>query len=130
VAPPRAGPARDSNDEAPCHDPAMAMGERMKLADGKPLAPRLMAAMAQQDCGQCGYNCADYANALFKRSEERLNLCAPGGKETQRIVKALAVELDAAVGEIKTAAVAKSDTPSATDSDAAPIGRSRERPTE
>ena len=129
-APAPAGPALASNDEAPWHDPAMAMGERMQLADGKPLAPRLMAAMAQQDCGQCGYNCADYANALFKRSEERLNLCAPGGKETQRMLKALAVELDAAVGEKKNAAVAKSDTASATDSDAAPTGRSRERPAE
>src|ERR1700722_10657641 len=129
-AAPSAGPPLANNDEAPWHDPGMVMDERMKLADGKALAPRLMAAMAQQDCGQCGYNCADYANALFKRSEERLNLCAPGGKETQRMLKSLAVELDGAVGEIKTAAVAKSDTPSATDSDAAPIGRSRERPTE
>ena len=25
----------------------------------------MMAAMAQQDCGQCGYNCEDYSNALF-----------------------------------------------------------------
>ena len=45
-------------------------------------AAKLMAAMAQQDCGQCGYNCADYANAIFLKKEERLNLCAPGGKET------------------------------------------------
>ncbi len=28
-----------------------------------------MAAMAQQDCGQCGYNCADYANAIFLKNE-------------------------------------------------------------
>jgi len=27
----------------------------------------MMAAMAQQDCGQCGYNCEDYSNALFLR---------------------------------------------------------------
>ena len=55
-----------------------------------------MAAMAQQDCGQCGYNCADYANALFQKKEERLNLCAPGGKETARMLKQLAAELGAA----------------------------------
>ena len=52
-----------------------------------------MAAMAQQDCGQCGYTCATYANALATRSEERLNLCAPGGKDTFRALKALAAEL-------------------------------------
>ncbi len=85
-----------SNDEAPWHDPAMLIDERMKLADARPLAPRLMAAMAQQDCGQCGYNCADYANALFEKKEERLNLCAPGGKETARMLKALAEEIGAA----------------------------------
>ena len=95
----RATPARDpilaNNDEAPWHDPAVPLADRMKLAEGKPLAPRLMAAMAQQDCGQCGYNCADYANALFTRDEERLNLCAPGGKQTQRMLKELVVELSA-----------------------------------
>lgn len=82
-----------SNEDAPWHDPAMPAGERTKLAEGRPLAPRLMAAMAQQDCGQCGYNCADYANAIFANTEERLNLCVPGGKETARLLKRLAEEL-------------------------------------
>ncbi|HEY0572354.1 MAG TPA: (Fe-S)-binding protein, partial [Enterovirga sp.] len=77
-----AGPPLADNDDAPWHDPGMPIDERMQLATEKPLAPRLMAAMAQQDCGQCGYNCADYANALFLKKEERLNLCVPGGKDT------------------------------------------------
>ena len=64
-----------------------------RYRSGRPLAPRLMSAMAQQDCGQCGYNCADYANALFLKKEERLTLCAPGGKETARMLKQLAGEL-------------------------------------
>jgi sulfite reductase (NADPH) flavoprotein alpha-component len=64
----------------------------MKLAAGRPLQRRLMAAMAQQDCGQCGYNCHDYSNALFLKTEERLNLCVPGGKETSRVLKALFAE--------------------------------------
>jgi sulfite reductase (NADPH) flavoprotein alpha-component len=98
------GPALASNDDAPWHDPAMALDERMKLAEAKPLAPRLMAAMAQQDCGQCGYNCADYANALFEKKEERLNLCAPGGKETARMLKQLAVEIGAAAPAAATPA--------------------------
>jgi sulfite reductase (NADPH) flavoprotein alpha-component len=66
----------------------------MKLAEGRPLRRRLMAAMAQQDCGQCGYNCHDYAEAIAARGEARLNLCAPGGKDTARMLKTLAAELD------------------------------------
>jgi sulfite reductase (NADPH) flavoprotein alpha-component len=50
--------------------------------------------MAQQDCGQCGYNCHDYSDAIAKRSEERLNLCVPGGKETARMLKTLYTEMD------------------------------------
>ena len=79
----------DADDGAPWHDPAMPLAERMKLAEGKPLPRRMMAAMAQQDCGQCGYNCKDYADALFAKTEERLNLCVPGGKETARMLKQL-----------------------------------------
>src|SRR6476659_1228576 len=48
-------PADDGDDgEAPWHDQTMAISERMKLAEGRPLRRRMMAAMAQQDCGQCG----------------------------------------------------------------------------
>jgi sulfite reductase (NADPH) flavoprotein alpha-component len=90
------GPVLASNDDAPWHDPAMAIGDRMALAEGRPIAPRLMAAMAQQDCGQCGYNCADYANAIALKSETRLNLCVPGGKDTARMVRALAEQIEAA----------------------------------
>ena len=66
----------------------------MKLAEGKPLPRRMMAAMAQQDCGQCGYNCKDYSEAIFVKKEERLNLCVPGGKETARMLKELYRELE------------------------------------
>ncbi len=111
-----------TNDDAPWHDPAMAIEDRMKLADAKPLAPRLMAAMAQQDCGQCGYNCADYANALFEKKEARLNLCAPGGKDTARALKALAVEIGAAAAP----ATAAPRTDMAADAGA--LGMSREQP--
>ena len=71
--------AADADDTAPWHDPALPLAERMKLADGKPLPQRMMAAMAQQDCGQCGYDCRDYSAALFSGTEERRNLCVPGG---------------------------------------------------
>jgi len=85
--------AADEDDGAPWHDPAMPLPERMTLAEGRPLQRRMMAAMAQQDCSQCGYNCSDYAEAIVSKSEQRLNLCVPGGKETARMLKALAAEL-------------------------------------
>ena len=50
--------------EAPWHDQTMPISDRMKLAEGRPLRRRMMAAMAQQDCGQCGYNCQDYSSAI------------------------------------------------------------------
>ncbi|MPZ58810.1 MAG: sulfite reductase subunit alpha [Rhizobiales bacterium] len=86
----------DDGGDAPWHDQTLALAERMTLAEGRTVRWRLMAAMAQQDCGQCGYNCADYSGALFVRKEERLNLCVPGGKETARMLKTLAGELTSA----------------------------------
>src|SRR3982750_4227006 len=56
------GPADDG--EAPWHDQTLPITERMKLAEGRPLRRRMMAAMAQQDCGQGGYNCKDFSHAI------------------------------------------------------------------
>ncbi len=84
--------AGDGDIETPWHDQTLPIAERMKLADGKPLRWRLMAAMAQQDCGQCGYDCKNYSGAIFEGKEERLNLCVPGGKDTTRMLKALHAE--------------------------------------
>jgi sulfite reductase (NADPH) flavoprotein alpha-component len=97
-------PLHDGDDgQAPWHDPAMPLNERMQLAEGRPLRRRMMAAMGQQDCGQCGYNCEDYANAIFLKSEERLNLCVPGGKETARMLKNLYAEFGAIPAAAKPA---------------------------
>jgi sulfite reductase (NADPH) flavoprotein alpha-component len=91
------GPLDDGDDgQAPWHDQTLPLAERMKLADGRPLRRRMMAAMGQQDCGQCGYNCEDYSNVIFLRKEERLNLCVPGGKDTARTLKTLYKELEEA----------------------------------
>ena len=91
------GPAGDGDDgEAPWHDQTMPIADRMKLAEGRPLRRRMMAAMAQQDCGQCGYNCHDYSDAIASKTEARLNLCVPGGKETARMLKTLHEELEKA----------------------------------
>jgi sulfite reductase (NADPH) flavoprotein alpha-component len=116
--------AEDDDGGAPWHDQTLPLTERMKLADGKPLRWKMMAAMAQQDCGQCSYDCKNYSGAIISGAEERLNLCVPGGKETARMVKALAEELKAAP-KATTAVAAPAAAASA--SSAAP-GTSRDNP--
>ena len=87
------------DDGAPWHDAAMPIDERMQLADGKALPRRLFAAMAQQDCGQCGYLCETYSAAIASGQETKLNLCVPGGKETSRMLKRLLEETPAVGGQ-------------------------------
>src|SRR6187399_3793896 len=115
----------DGDDgEAPWHDQTMPIADRMKLAEGRPLRRRMMAAMAQQDCGQCGYNCHDYSDAIAGKAEARLNLCVPGGKETARMLKALYEDID-------KAPVAASSAPTAAPAAPAVVaepGRSRDNP--
>jgi sulfite reductase (NADPH) flavoprotein alpha-component len=119
--------AAEDDDEAPWHDQTLPLAERMKLAEGRPLRRRMMAAMAQQDCGQCGYNCQDYSDALFLRKEARLNLCVPGGKETARMLKTLYQELDLSPSAAK---VLETTTANVTAAAAAARGRSRDNSTE
>ncbi len=119
-----ADPLADGDDgEAPWHDQTMPMAERMKLAEGRPVRRRMMAAMAQQDCGQCGYTCEDYSNKLFLGDEKRLNLCVPGGKETSRMLKSLYAE----IGVASKSAPAAAPTLAGKPEDGVP-GRSRENP--
>ena len=127
-------PLDDADDgPAPWHDQTLPLVERMKLAEGRPLRWRMMAAMGQQDCGQCGYNCEDYSNVIFLRKEERLNLCVPGGKETARTLKTLYKELD----EAPPAGATTSPSPAAILADRPALaampaerGRSRDNPVE
>ncbi len=129
AAQPKDALADGDDDAAPWHDQTLPLAERMKLAQGRPLRRRLMAAMAQQDCGQCGYNCQDYSEAIARKTEERLNLCVPGGKETARMVKTLYAELGAppATASVPAAAVV-ADTAPAAAAPAVPAGRSRDNP--
>ena len=117
---PGIAPQEDADDGAPWHDPALPLADRMDMANGKPLKRRMMAAMAQQDCGQCGYNCEDYSAAIAEKKEERLNLCQPGGKETLRMLKKLAAEMDGAAPAAAVPAARPASAP----------GRSREHPVE
>lgn len=84
-------PASDevTAEEAPWHDPTLPVAERMALAAGRPLAQRMMAAMAQLNCGSCGYQCQTYAEALASGAEKNLSLCSPGGNETAKLLRQL-----------------------------------------
>lgn len=83
------GAADEAAGEAPWHDPSLSLEERMALAEGRPLADRLMAATANEDCGACGYDCRGYAEALAAGTETDTTRCAPGGEATRKQLKAL-----------------------------------------
>src|SRR5438552_3879990 len=119
------GVAGDGDDgESPWHDQTMPIADRMKLAEGRPLRRRMMAAMAQQDCGQCGYDCHNYSEAIASKSEARLNLCVPGGKETARMLKSLYEEVDKAPPAASPDTAPAAAEPAVT----AEPGRSRDNP--
>ena len=91
-------------EDFPWHDDSLSIDERMELAEDRPHERKLMAAMAQLDCGSCGYLCQTYAEAIASGEEGNLTLCSPGGKETAKMVKKL-VKLGGDSGA--TATVAK-----------------------
>ena len=62
---PRPSRSRSPGTTRPCRSTS-----GWRLAEGKPLERRLMAAMAQLDCGACGYVCRTYSEAIA-RGEER-----------------------------------------------------------
>ncbi len=79
-----------AEDDFPWHDPTLLLDERMQLAAARPLERRLMAAMGQLDCGQCGYQCKTYAEAIASGAETDLGKCVPGGRDTAKKLKELA----------------------------------------
>ena len=111
------GPAQSAlaappiEDDAPWHDPAMPIDERLALADGRPVRRKLFAAMAQQNCGQCGYLCETYADALATGAEAKQNLCVPGGKDTTRALKKLMEEAATVTPVSAGATVIVAETP-------------------
>ncbi len=83
---------QESDESFPWHDPALSITERMTLAEGMPKEKRLMAAMAQLNCGSCGYLCRTYSAAIASGSEKNLTLCSPGGSETAKALRSLVKE--------------------------------------
>ena len=77
----------EPEEDFPWHDPTLPIEERLMLAEGKTIERRLMAAMAQLDCGNCGYMCKTYAEAIARGEEKSLTKCVPGGKETAKKLK-------------------------------------------
>jgi sulfite reductase (NADPH) flavoprotein alpha-component len=92
LLPPLSGqpaPPAESEENFPWHDSTLSAPQRMALAEGKPLDRRMMAAMAQLNCGTCGYLCKTYAEAIATGKEKSLNLCTPGGTETVKLLREL-----------------------------------------
>ena len=89
--------AVEEEEDFPWHDESLEIDERMALAADRPYERQLMSAMAQLDCGSCGYLCQTYSEAIASGEETNLSLCSPGGKETMRAVKKL-VKLNAESG--------------------------------
>ena len=84
----------DPDEDFPWHDASLALAERLALARDRKPQRQLMAAMAQLDCGQCGYLCQTYAEAVWSGAEADMGRCVPGGKETQRKLKELMAALE------------------------------------
>lgn len=111
--------AADEPEDFPWHDPTLVLADRLALAHDARPERQLMAAMAQLDCGQCGYLCQTYAEAVWSGSEADLGRCVPGGKETQRKLKELLPALEPLRGEPMAAPAVRP---------AVAAGTSRDRP--
>lgn len=101
-------------EDFPWHDPSLAMSDRLALAEDKPQERRLMAAMAQLDCGACGYVCQTYAEAIARGEEKDLTRCSPGGGETAKMLKQLVKLAPIATAAAPSAATAPASTYSRT----------------
>jgi NADH-quinone oxidoreductase subunit B len=89
------GDATDgASPAAPFHRDDLMLTERMALANemGGKWETKLFAAMAQTDCGACGWDCEGYANALASGETDDISLCVPGESETLDMLKLLMEE--------------------------------------
>ena len=73
------------------HNENLTLPERMELAAevGGGLETNLFAAMAQTDCGACGWDCEGYAKAIAEGETKDISLCVPGESETLDMLKTL-----------------------------------------
>jgi NADH-quinone oxidoreductase subunit B len=78
----------------PFHRDDLTLPERMALANemGGKWETKLFAAMAQTDCGACGWDCEGYANAIATGETDDISLCVPGESETLDMLEMLMKE--------------------------------------
>ncbi|MFN2238204.1 MAG: NADH-quinone oxidoreductase subunit C [Thermoanaerobaculia bacterium] len=81
-----------SAPEAPWHDETLSIEERLALAKGKGVKAEAFAAMAQTDCGACGWDCEGYGEALATGETDDITLCVPGAPETEDALKKIMAE--------------------------------------
>jgi len=89
-------PVEVPDEDFPWHDATLAIEERLKLAEGQPRPLRLMSAMAQLNCGACGYLCRTYSKAIAEGEEKDLTRCTPGGADTAKALKQILAEASSA----------------------------------
>jgi NADH-quinone oxidoreductase subunit B len=80
-----------STSTVPFHKDTLTLPERMQMAEemGGGLETKLFAAMAQTDCGACGWDCEGYAKAIATGETKDISLCTPGESETLDMLKKL-----------------------------------------
>lgn len=120
---PQSTAVEDEPEDFPWHDASLPIVDRMALAEERPLSRRLMAAMAQLDCGSCGYVCQTYSEAIAAGEETNLTLCSPGGKDTKQMIKRLLKDASAGESESALASTRRRSTAKADDA-----GYSRKHP--
>ena len=78
----------------PFHRDDLTLPERMEMAKelGNGWETRMFAAMAQTDCGACGWDCEGYAHAIATGETDDISLCVPGETETLDMLKILMEE--------------------------------------
>ena len=119
----------DDPDQYPWHDPDMSLEDRMQLVEDQPLDLKLMGAMAQLDCGQCGYLCRTYSKAIETGEETDLKRCAPDGKPTAKMLKKILSEQGGSNGDGEggsggeSGGGPKADAPSSSDAAASRTGQ-------
>jgi NADH-quinone oxidoreductase subunit B len=84
AVPEAAAPEVAATSTIPFHKDTLTLPERMQMAAemGGGLETNLFAAMAQTDCGACGWDCEGYAKALASGETKDVSLCTPGEQET------------------------------------------------
>jgi NADH-quinone oxidoreductase subunit B len=84
-------PDTGASPAAPFHRDDLTLPERMQLANemGGKWETKLFAAMAQTDCGACGWDCEGYAEAIASGETDDISLCVPGESETLDMLKLL-----------------------------------------